>query len=538
MHDWVTFTLELANLAQRLSFRGPSENNDDRVRAPPKATHLLLVLGGFFALSLVYTFPLALAPGQANRFDSPDALLNAWILDWDTSELARNPLKVFDADIFFPEPGVLAYSENLLSGALLGAPVRFVTTSPVLLFNVVLLLGFATTGFATYGLAFDATRDPLASVLAGVLFAFAPFRFAHIPHVQLQLAFGIPLMLLCARRLAAHSGVAWPLVGLALSVPLTFGSSVYYTVFAATAVPLVVLFASREPRALGRVALGLAAGGFLTLPLAYPYLSKLGSGTERSLEAARDFSAGPASYLSSFSWLHRPFSLDAAEPLFPGVAALALAGFALSRGGRAAWSWLTVAGLGAILSFGPKLGLFTLLFELLPPYRALRVPSRAGVLFLLGVAVLAALGAARLKSRKLRWGALALVAAECFAAPLPFSMEAPELPTIYGAVAELPGPGAVVELPMAPPERFQDNAVYVYRSIFYERPLVNGYSGFVPESYREHFELVMRGELAPGLRELSSEGVRYVLAHEGRLGPRLRRENRGGRAVRAPRARC
>jgi hypothetical protein len=53
---------------------------------------------------------------------------------------------------------------------------------------------------------------------------------------------------------------------------------------------------------------------------------------------------------------------------------------------------------------------------------------------------------------------------------------------------------------------------------------VNGYSGFVPETYRETYQHLKTRPMSEGLTRLSGQGVRFVLAHEGRLGPRLRRE--------------
>ena len=79
---------------------------------------------------------------------------------------------------------------------------------------------------------------------------------------------------------------------------------------------------------------------------------------------------------------------------------------------------------------------------------------------------------------------------------------------------------------MPPPEYFQDNATFVYRSIFHRRPIVNGYSGFIPKSYRRAYGLVMRENLARSLVVLSREGVRFVVAHTGRLGPRMKRQLR------------
>ncbi|MGH9337822.1 MAG: hypothetical protein ACRD21_29060, partial [Vicinamibacteria bacterium] len=119
---------------------------------------------------------------------------------------------------------------------------------------------------------------------------------------------------------------------------------------------------------------------------------------------------------------------------------------------------------------------------------------------------------------------VALAAAECFAGPLPFLMEPPALPPIYGHVRSLGERGALLELPLPAPERFQDNAIYVYRSLFHRRNLVNGYSGFVPETYRRAYEDLVEKPLEASLERLSALGVRYLLAHEARLGPRRKRE--------------
>ncbi len=493
----------------------------------------LLAVGAFVLLSFVYTYPLITAPQRANRLDSPDAMLNSWIVSWCLYELPRSPGHLFDANIFFPDEGSLAYSENLLTGALLASPAAVFSHSPVILFNVVLLLGFVTTGYATFLLAHDLTHNRLQALFAGILFAFAPYRFAHIPHLQLQLAFGIPLSLYFARRilLADEQARLGAMIGFAAVLPLTFGSSVYYAVFVATILPLMVLLdlGSMAPGgrlgALGRLAAAGATGSLATLPLALPYLEKLSEGAHRPLNVARGFSAVPLDYASSFSRLHF-FLPKTDEPLFPGFAALVLAAVAIFAPGRERPTVLRFAALGAfgvVLSMGPSLGLFSLLYHLFPAYHALRVPSRAGVIFLLAVALLAAVGLGRVRRNAVRIALVALAAAECFEGPLSLQMEKPELPPIYRHLRGL-GEGAILELPLPPPERFQDNAVYVYRSIFHRRPLVNGYSGFVPSSYRRAFRDVMEGEFSEALARLSREGVRYVMAHEGRLGPRLRRE--------------
>ena len=503
----------------------------------PKTSSIreLLAAAGIFALaSLVFTFPLATALGQANRLDSPDALLNGWIVSWNLEQLRNDPLHLFDANIFFPEKGALAYSENLLTASLIAAPVALVSDNPILLVNVALLAAFVFSGLATFALALELTHDRLAAYLAGILFAFAPYRFAHLPHLQLQLAFGIPLSFVFLRFIIAGTRRLYATFGFALTVFLTFGSSVYYTVYVASAVPIVALtelyWVPKEKRqsAFGRLLVGGALAIVLVMPLVLPYLDKLQSGRVRSLEAAAEFSAGLPEYLSSFSWVHA-FLPKANEPLFPGFIAIALAATALlttARERERKWCWLAVGILGVALSLGPSAGLFTFLYNVAAPYRALRVPSRAGVLFLLAVALLAAIGLTRIRRSGLRWALVFVAALECFVAPLGLRMDAPSYPAIYRHVETLPEAGAMVELPLPPPERFQDNAIFIYRSIFHRRQIVNGYSGFAPPSYGLAYRQLMRRDFLRGLRAMESQGVRYVLAHEARLGPRMRRQLR------------
>ncbi len=115
--------------------------------------------------------------------------------------------------------------------------------------------------------------------------------------------------------------------------------------------------------------------------------------------------------------------------------------------------------LGIVLSLGPSGGLFSLLFRMFPPYQGLRVPSRAGILFLLAVAVLAAYGLARIRQKRLRMVLFVVVAAECYAGPLPWSFEVPKLPPIYQHLADATEPGAWSSFPFPTPTTFRTTPV-------------------------------------------------------------------------------
>ena len=143
---------------------------------------------------------------------------------------------------------------------------------------------------------------------------------------------------------------------------------------------------------------------------------------------------------------------------------------------------------------------------------------------LLAVAILAAIGLSQLHRRWLRLSLLFVAALECLAIPLPMNFNPPSYPDIYKDVETLGTPGAMVELPLPPASRFQENAIYVYRSIYHRRQIVNGYSGFVPPKYRYIQRRLMQRNFIGSLSMLENEGVRFILAHEARLGPRMVRQ--------------
>ncbi|MFQ5792394.1 MAG: hypothetical protein ACE5JI_18145, partial [Acidobacteriota bacterium] len=338
-----------------------------------------------------------------------------------------------------------------------------------------------------------------------------------------------------ARRMKEQPGIG-PAIGLAFSVAAAFGSCAYYAVFLLTALPLFVAgdLVAAEPQRRRRAAIGMGVASLLalllSLPLLLPYRAKLSAGYRRSLTVANQHSADPSAYVTSVSRLHFFLPDEEQEPFFPGVVATGLAGLALVRAfGRGSHRrdvmlWGVVGLLGVGISLGPRFGLFSILYGLLPPYQGLRVPSRAGILFVLAMAVLASFGLAAIRKRGYRVALLVFAAAECYAAPLPWLQEVPPLPPIYRSLVDSDEPGPLVELPLPHPGHFQDNARYVYRSIFHRKPLVNGYSGFVPQSYREAHALLMSDDLRDGLAIMERKGVKWLLAHTARLGPRMQRK--------------
>src|SRR5215216_6356728 len=95
-----------------------------------------LLLGTFV------TWPQALHAGTA-IFRHHDPYFSIWRLTWIAHALASSPGQLFDANIFYPATETLAYSDATLLEGLIAAPFLWLQVSPVLVYNMLLLAGFA-----------------------------------------------------------------------------------------------------------------------------------------------------------------------------------------------------------------------------------------------------------------------------------------------------------------------------------------------------------------------------------------------------------
>jgi hypothetical protein len=119
----------------------------------------------------------------------------------------------------------------------------------------------------------------------------------------------------------------------------------------------------------------------------------------------------------------------------------------------------------------------------LPGYDAIRVPARFAMLAALCVSVVAALAFARLTTRAgriVRLSLAALVVAGVLIDSALDEMPLEKLPMRLVTFESLPPGTAVMELPLGDPIR---DDLAMFRGMYHDRPLVNGYSGFFPRSY-------------------------------------------------------
>jgi hypothetical protein len=467
----------------------------------------------------------------AGVIDWGDPLLNSWTLAWVAHTLPAHPSQLLNANIFYPERGTLAYSEMLLVPGLLVAPVLWLGGDPILAHNLLLLASYVLSGLATYVLVRSLVPSRGASLVAAVVFTVYPYRIEQYPKVQLQLTWWIPLALWAAHRLGAEATIRRGLLVGLLAALQTY-SCLYYGVFAI--VPLAIVAtatfvgAPRERRF--AIARALVAGavlcGVLCAPLVGPYTAAARVVGERTADEVKEWSARPADFLRA----HPDNAMygDPARPgtgekrMFPGAVAPLLGVAALVPPvSTAGIAYMAVGLVSADLSLGFNGVGYGPLYNWVLPFRALRVPARFAMMVGLALAVLAGFGVARLcrgRSSRVQLAIVTIAIALVTLESRPRTLEIAELddrtPAVYSWLATQE-PGVVCEYPVGNLQGrlVPQDATYMYYSTRHWRPLVNGYSGFSPPSYRELIDHLRGFPDDASIAYLRERGVTYLLVH-------------------------
>ena len=500
-------------------------------------------------LAVVMTWPLVTDISRLGRTaNSGDARYAVWNVAWVAHALLESPTRLYDANIFHPHRQTLAYSEANIGAGLIALPVWAATRNPFTAHNLVVLFSFASSFVATFLLVRRLVGDDFAAATAAVLYAFCPYLFAHTAHIQLLLAFGVPLSMLTFHRLVDEPS---PIRGLWLGLALTAAalSCAYYGIFAALMVGFGTFYyafarrAWRDFRYWTAIAIGAAVSLGIVVPFFLPYLAiQEETGFARSLDDARAYAATLTSYLASAARAHRwilpLLGRWGGEVLFPGFFALALGAigavavvkgrgdFNAANPNRDRETALFYGAIGVIsfwATLGPAAGLYTVLYYALPVFSFLRAPGRMGIVVMLCLALFAAYGV-RLLRKTFRHQALAVGLATCIVAlvelhqvPFDWRVERP-FPRPYGILATLPR-GAVTEFPFHDQRiDFHLHTTPMLRSTVHWQPLVNGYSDHIPRDFREIAPRLASFPSRDAFAVMRERRVRYFTIDRARYG--------------------
>lgn len=272
------------------------------------------------AILFAMTFPWLSRAGStvAAHWDPP---FHAWKLCYAARWILAGHILPPDGNtnMYYPHPGAFFYEALHWPQALVAAPLLAAGWNDTLAMHTVLVLFWLLSGWCFRLLLREAGLGRAAAWAGGVFWLFLPYRFSYLPEFNMQLSFGLPLVLLFLLRYERKPGLG-PAVGMALAWWLQATSELYQAFFLLFILPfwLLPLFRSR-PDVLRSWKIGwrpfvaaVAVGGILSWIWLGPYLPILSGGT-----LLRDEAEVVKHALEPLSW----FRAEGMSPFFSGVRA-------------------------------------------------------------------------------------------------------------------------------------------------------------------------------------------------------------------------
>ncbi|MCU0494332.1 MAG: hypothetical protein MUD01_22315 [Chloroflexaceae bacterium] len=558
-----------------------------RFRLRPLLRSTLLPLLLYLGLAIVNTWPLVLHFGTAVPGIGYDSWQNMWNMWWLKEALLGGQNPYFTPYLYYPS-GVSLLLQTL-------NPINFVVSLPVhglfglvAAYNFVVIFSLTLSGFCTYLLARDVlkqqeprtenqeppTQHPsallradagrrtqdAAALLAGVIYATSGYLLSQVygGHTHMMAAYLLPLALLALRRAEARP-TWWRFALAGLVVWLNLWCDWQYLLFAFFWLGwygLWRVWQARHVRAALPTVITLAIAGGLTLPLAIPTAllveqtpTLVGQGgpnfrVEQSVDVADYFIPSQLhpllGGLAAQAQAYKAETDIQSKTVYLGLVALLLALAGLRQ--RGASLWLGGAIIFGVLALGPQLRFFgaitdipmpAALLDNVPGLRIFRYPMRFAVLVMLALAVLAALGAARLlqglAQGKAAWPRAPALLASGLALAIALEnltvqpMVPVLIPPFYAQLAQEPGEFGILEAPFYT----RPAAVFLLHQTVHGKGLAGGYtSRLMPYPLLEQFPVVRMfayarpapdiiaqdpAEIAPTL--FSYFNIRYLTLH-------------------------
>ena len=514
------------------------------------------------------TYPLVAHFGAAIPGDGFDGWQNYWNLWWvKTALLDLHQSPYFTHYLYYPTGTGLLFQTLNIFNSLLTLPTQLAFGLTVS-YNLVVLFAFVVGGYGAYLLALKVigTRggviDHLAAFLAGVVFTFSPFHFAHLlGHMQVISLEWLPFYALClvgslsSPRLRVVPHLVLPVLFLVLTALCDWYYLLYLLIFTLACVAYA-LWRRRTPRlSLLKALLVLGLSGLLLSPLLAPMVAEAlrdSSHLDFPLKTTVRLSADLLAFVTpnelhpiwgpAASGLSQVFTSSTSERMvFAGYIPLALAGYAVWTRKRKSALWLATGLIFFILALGPYLHVagrqlpiplpYLGLYRLIPFFDIARSVSRLDVMVMLSLAILAALGLQGVlrgvPGRRGTAVALVGVALVCFEfLPVPYPLSEIEVPSFYNVLAADQEEYAILELPMD-----WDRPAHLLYQTVHHKPIIAGYvTRPNPLSLADRMPVLQQfrylgsdiiaqdpAEIAPEVLEFL--GVRYVILHDYMLAP-------------------
>lgn len=521
-------------------------------------------------MALLATWPLALSLSSTLPLGCEGVatvpLLNGWTIWWNAEQAVQGFPRYWDAPIFYPTHCTFAFSEAQPT-TIVVAPLVWLSGRVALAYNAYLLATLTLNGWVAYCLLRGVGLGGWSAFCGGMLVLLLPFIFWQLGVLQLTVLWGVLWTILAAWKFAQTPD--WLRAGeLGVAFGICYAACNYYGLFLVMTLGPAVLWLCHRGwwrlSSIGQATLALVIAATLTAPIVLVQVeASRAHRWERDLATIRLLSAHLRDYTDTpwtqwlDSWEDASSPRADVWPLGPGWLKIgcALVGLicGVIRPALRRWTLmsLTIGICALFYSLGPLWEIWNLtpyltLYHHVPGFAQIRSPFRFAVFVQLACVWLSlnmvdTLSPLRWYEQKgwrewfirqqtnVRWliwgfGWLLTIAAGCCLVleTLP--------PGQAGRLCRVPGPE---ELPPwveflrdeTPPDTvvvclpfvkgtevgdYEATTWWMWWSMYHRRPLLNGYSGFFPQSY-----LVLKGELQEfprqGASRLAAMGARYAV---------------------------
>ena len=489
----------------------------------------IVVLYGSIVLWCTWpSFPTAttkIAIGTSETVTVP--LFNVWTIWWNSDQARHGFESYWDAPIFFPTQASFAFSEPQPMTQLV-APLVWLFDSRSLAYNTYLWISLLFNGLMTFRLLRESSLGRYSCVVGGATMILLP-----IVHWQSDVLQLVPLWGILWTFSALLRVVRVPTVirgsELGVAFAAAFFCSVHHALFLAILLGGSMWITAdrwREIRWWRSILMAVLIGGGLTVPFVLTLRTAMAANEfERTEDQLERLSLEPGDYTAPYGqvWLDAGnVAARASWHLGVGklVSLLALIGIAFGirrrRWRRSTLLFLSIGVLGVLLSFGLDLKLggwqpWRTLSSIIPGLTQVRNVFRFAYFVQIALVLLAAQGFYALWLWKSAWigrvrGRIVFFVLGVILGFLtvfevrPYRTRLATPPDVHGHLdwiafvrEQTPQGSSIACLPFAPGNLVQDfdsTVRWMYFGTYHRVPMVNGYSGFFPQSYFDLRDLV------------------------------------------------
>lgn len=519
-------------------------------------------------LAVLYPYSLHPASGLPN---SVDPVFYAWNLFHNATNALKGMSALLDTNMFYPLTNTIAYSDTMWGISLFINPVIWITHNPVLAENIAIFLSFPLSAAAMFLLAMYITGNPLAAAAGGLFYAFSYPRLSQIGHLPTVSNQWLPLYVLYLLKFL-DEGTTKNAAYIFLFYILALASSMYFGVFLIPVTAVIMIadlynkFRQKSLSEFGkrmRTILPLILPFFIVIGICvFPYVRLKIENPEikRSMDDLTHLRAEPVDFISilptsliKFTGL--PIQVNE-HALYPTVTLLMLSAAALFKLKKKfrlfAATFLIIGIVSLVLSFGNEYAFsfgpystgtlrlpYYYLYKFVPIFQIVRVTARFYIFVILSLSVLAAIGLTQLIEKKNRrfiaYAGVLLFLLEIWQIRTPY-VTVPDMksvPAVYRTIKSFPEPVAIAELPVSlfyhgdkmeeqlykqftdlkEPDTYALETYRLYYSTYHGKHMINGYSGYLPDTYNRLSESLESFPSDYSIGKLRDIGITHTVVH-------------------------